>query len=126
MAMKRCIVWLAGAILLLLPRVALAHHSLSIYHADRDFTLAGVATEFLYSNPHAQLRFDVQGANGLVESWSAETSGVRRLETAGWNKDTIKPGDQVTVIGRRAKDGSNKMFMERIVVNGKEYERGRR
>lgn len=126
MAKKRWAVLAVAAGLLLISRLALAHHSLSIYHADRDFALTGVATEFVYANPHAQLRFDVRDANGIVESWSAETSGVRRLETAGWNKETIKPGDQVTVIGRRIKDGSKKMFMERIIVNGKEYERGRR
>jgi hypothetical protein len=126
MAMKRWAVWFGAAILLLIPRLTLAHHSLSIYDEDRNFTLTGTATEFVYGNPHAQLRFDVIGANGSVESWSAETSGVRRLETAGWSKETIKPGDQVTVFGRRIKDGSKKMFMEKIVVNGKEYERGRR
>ena len=99
MATKRWAVWVAAAVLLAGPRLTLAHHSLSIYHEDRNFTLTGTATEFVYGNPHAQLRFDVKGANGSVESWSAETSGVRRLETAGWNKETIKPGDQVTLIG---------------------------
>jgi hypothetical protein len=126
MAMKQCFVWLAAAILLLFPRLTLAHHSLSIYDPDRNFTLTGTATEFVYSNPHAQLRFEVKDANGIAESWSAETSGVRRLATAGWDQNTIKPGDQVTVIGRRIKDGTKKMFMERIIINGKEYERGRR
>ena len=126
MAINRCFVWVAAAILLLIPRLTLAHHSLSIYHEDRNFTLTGTATEFVFGNPHAVLRFDVRDANGIVESWSAETSGVRRLETAGWSKETIKPGDQVTLIGRRIKDGGKKMFMEKIVVNGKEYERGRR
>jgi len=105
---------------------ALAHHSLSIYESDRDFRLSGVATEFLFNNPHAVVRFEVRDASGNVEQWSAETSGVRRLETAGWSKETIKPGDQVTVIGRVSKDGSKKMFMEKIIVNGKEWERGRR
>ena len=126
MTTKRWAVWVAAAVLLVGARLTFAHHSLSIYDADKDFTLTGIATEFMYGNPHAQLRFDVKGANGIVESWSVETSGVRRLETAGWNKDTIRPGDQVTVIGRRIKDGTRKMFMEKIVVNGKEYERGRR
>lgn len=126
MATNRRAVWFAAALLLLIPRLTFPHHSLSIYHEDRNFTLTGTATEFVFGNPHAVLRFDVRDTNGSVESWSAETSGVRRLETAGWNKETVKPGDQITVIGRRIKDGSKKMFMEKIVVNGKEYERGRR
>ena len=126
MAKKRWTLLAVAVSLLLVSRLTFAHHSLSIYDEDRNFTLTGTATEFVFGNPHAVLRFDVRDANGIVESWSAETSGVRRLETAGWSKETIKPGDQVTLIGRRIKDGSKKMFMEKIVVNGKEYERGRR
>lgn len=126
MAKKRWALFVMVGGLLVVSRLAFSHHSLSIYRGERDFTLTGVATEFLFVNPHAVVRFEVRDANGNVESWSAETSGVRRLETAGWNKDTIKPGDQVTVIGRVAKDGSKKMFMEKILINGKEYERGRR
>ena len=38
----------------------------------------------------------------------------------------IKPGDEVTVIGRLSKDGSKKMFLERVVVNGMEMEGRRR
>ena len=105
---------------------ALAHHSLSIYHPERDSEVVGVATEFKFINPHAVILFEVRDANGNVEQWSAETSGMRRLATAGWDQTTIKPGDRLTVIGRVIKDGSKKMFMEKIVVNGKEWERGRR
>ena len=106
---------------------AMAHHSLSArYTGQKDFAVTGVATEFLFSNPHAVVRFEVRNVNGTVEQWSAETSGVRRLGKAGWDQNTIKPGDRVTVIGRPSKDGSTKMFMEKIVVNGKEWERGRR
>ncbi len=126
MEKKRALLALAAGILAL-SQWAFAHHSLSaVYRGENDFAVTGVATAFLFSNPHAVVHFEVRDANGNVERWSAETSGVRRLETAGWSKETIKPGDQVTVIGRPSRDGSKKMFMERIVVNGKEWERGRR
>ena len=106
---------------------ALAHHSLSArYRGKKDFAVTGVATQFIFGNPHAVVRFEVRDASGNVESWSAETSGVRRLGEAGWDQNTIKPGDQVTVTGRPSKDGSKKMFMEKIVINGKEWGRGRR
>ena len=105
---------------------ALAHHSLSIYESARDTEVAGIATHFFFRNPHAVVRFDVTDASGKVENWSAETSGTRRLGNAGWDEKTIKPGDRLVVIGRLMKDGSKKMFMEKVVVNGKEWERGRR
>ena len=117
----------AAAGMLMAGQWALAHHSLSAhYTGEKDFAVTGVATEFLFSNPHAVVRFGVRNASGTVENWSAETSGVRRLGKAGWDQNTIKPGDQVTVIGRPSKDGSKKMFLEKIVINGKEWERGRR
>jgi Family of unknown function (DUF6152) len=123
---KRALLGVAAGILVA-AQWASAHHSLSAqYRADKDFAVTGVATQFVFGNPHAVIRFDVRDASGNVETWSAETSGIRRLSKAGWDQDTIKPGDRVTVIGRPAKDGSKKMFMERIVVNGKEYGRGRR
>ena len=116
---------LAGAfVLLLVSRWAFAHHSLSIYGGQ--ITLTGTASEFVFSNPHAVIKFEVRDASGNVETWTAETSGPRRLATAGWDQNTVKPGDPITAIGRPAKDGSKKMFMERIIVNGKEYGRGRR
>ncbi len=106
---------------------AAAHHSLSArYRGERDFQVTGVATQFIFGNPHAVIHFAVRGADGNMERWTAETSGPRRLGRAGWTEHIVKPGDRVTVIGRPSKDGSAKMFMERIVVNGKEYERGRR
>jgi len=106
---------------------AAAHHSLSAsYLGERDFQVTGVATRFIFGNPHAVIHFEVRGVDGKIEGWTAETSGPRRLGRAGWTEHTVKPGDRVTVIGRLSKDGSPKMFMERIIVNGQEYERGRR
>ena len=116
----------AAAGMLVAAQWALAHHSLSIYQKERDTEVVGVATEFKFINPHAVILFEVRDANGNVENWSAETSGTRRLTTAGWDQNTIKPGDQITVIGRVIKDGAKKMFMEKIVVNGKEWGRGQR
>lgn len=100
------------------------HHSLSAYGGQ--ITLTGTATDFVFGNPHAQIRFEVKDASGNVESWSAETSGMARLAAAGWDRDTVKPGVPITVMGRPAKDGRRMMFLEKLVVNGKEYGRGTR
>jgi Family of unknown function (DUF6152) len=117
----------AAAGIFVAAQFAVAHHSLSaLYTGEKDFAVTGVATQFVFGNPHAVVRFQVTDASGNVQNWSAETSGIRRLGKAGWDQSTIKPGDRVTVIGRPSKDGSPKMFMEKIIVNGKEWERGRR
>ena len=124
---KQWAVLAVAAGILAVSQWALAHHSLSaVYRGERDSVVTGVATAFLFGNPHAVIHFEVRDANGNVERWTAETSGPRRLGKAGWDEKTVKPGDRITIVGRVAKDGSKKMYMEKIVVNGKEYGRGRR
>ena len=126
MAKKRWVGLVVAAGLLMTSRFLCAHHSLAIYRGETAITLTGIATEFVFAQPHALIRFDVKDANGNVESWTVETGGPRRLVNAGWDKDTVKPGDQITISGRPAKDGRRMMFLQRLVVNGKAYRGGRR
>ena len=54
-------------------------------------------------------------ASGTVVNWACETNGPNGLIRAGWKRDSLKVGDQVTVDGYRAKDGSN-MIDARLVT----------
>ena len=74
-------------------------------------TLQGTVTSFAWANPHVQIHFDVKDANGNVEKWTAESASVTRLSRSGWTRDTLKPGDQITVTGYRAKNGSQGLFL---------------
>jgi hypothetical protein len=49
----------------------------------------------------------VKDENGKVASWNFELGSPNLLLRNGWRKDTIKPGDMITVSGSAAKDGSN-------------------
>jgi uncharacterized Zn ribbon protein len=85
--------------------------------------LKSTVTNFAWSNPHAQIHFDVQDNKGATEKWMAECPSPSRLSKAGWNGNTLKPGDQVTIIGDQAKDGSNSMRLDHVVLsNGRELE----
>jgi hypothetical protein len=76
-----------------------AHHGTrASYDLDTRITLKGTVTEWRMVNPHCQLYFDVKGENGEVVHWSGEMSSVFQLSKAGWNRNSIKPGDEVTVI----------------------------
>jgi hypothetical protein len=75
-----------------------AHHGTrASYDLDQRITLKGVVTEWRLVNPHSQLYFDVTDEKGEVVHWSGEMSSVFQLSKAGWNRNSIKPGDQVTV-----------------------------
>ncbi|HVB55092.1 MAG TPA: DUF6152 family protein [Candidatus Acidoferrales bacterium] len=106
------------ASLLLGAGPVIAHHSMSMYDLDHQITLPGIVTDFEWSNPHAQVFFDVKKENGSVEKWTADCPSPRRLSKVGWTKDTLKAGDQITIVGNQAKDGSNVMRLDRIVLSG--------
>ena len=97
----------------------LAHHEWPIDRTRR-LTLQGTVTTFAWGNPHVMITIDVQ-ANGTIERWTVGGSSPNFMTACGWNKQTLKPGDVITVIGHRFKDGSNAARAQTIVMpNGKE------
>jgi hypothetical protein len=102
---------------------AFAHHSMSMYDREHDTTFKATITEFEWVNPHSQIIFTVDDGRGNAVKWVAEGPGPNRLANHGWTKETLKPGDQVTIIGNRNKDGSATMRFERVILpNGQELE----
>jgi hypothetical protein len=106
----------SSALVLLLSVPLFAHHSMSMYASDRSVSLKATVTHFAWGNPHTQIQFEVQDDQGVAEKWLAECPSPSRLSNAGWNSDTLKPGDQITIIGGAAKDGSHSMRLDRIVL----------
>ena len=97
----------------------LAHHEWPVDRTKR-VTIQGTVTAFTWANPHVMIALDVE-ANGTNETWKVGGSSPQFMTTCGWNKKTLKPGDVITVIGYRFKDGSNAARMQAIVMpNGKE------
>jgi len=97
---------LAGAVLILMVSSPIfAHHAGSLYDREHPVTLTGTVTKYLMINPHAQIHFEVTDENGKTETWVAETAGPQRLLRLGWNKNTLKAGDKITVTGAQFKDG---------------------
>ena len=68
----------------------------------------GTVTKVDWSNPHAHIFMDVKDDNGKMQNWDFEMGSVKRLEDLGWKKDSLKMGDQITVKGWKALDGSNR------------------
>src|ERR1700730_4067347 len=104
-----------------ISRPVFAHHSMSMYDRGHDTTFKAVITQFDWVNPHSQITFTVTDEHGNIEKWVAEGPGPNRLANHGWTKDTLKPGDEVTIVGNRNKDGSPTMRFERVILpNGQE------
>ena len=116
--MKIKLAVLAGAAGLLLSALpVLAHHSFAAeFDATKPITVKGTVTKMDWVNPHSHLRFDVKADDGTIEHWSAECLPPNGLYRQGWNKNTIKGGEEVTVTGFKAKDGSNYMWTQTIIT----------
>jgi len=97
-----------------------AHHGTAAYDTTTTVTVSGIVTEFKFVNPHVLILWDAKDESGKVQSWSGERSGPN----SGWNRNTFKPGDQVTITGRPAKNRSNTMAISKIMLNGKEMTSG--
>jgi len=102
---------------LLLPCcAALAHHGNAAYDLDKPITLKGTVTEFVWSNPHVQIYFDVKDGKGRIVHWSSETVSPGMLSRAGWSKTELKAGDEITITLGPAKNGAPVGFALRIAL----------
>ena len=77
--------------------------------------VSGVVTEFRFANPHAMLSLDVKDDAGKVVKWTVEFAGQLNLAEIGWTKQSLKPGEQVTVTGNPTHVVSRQMAFVRIV-----------
>lgn len=112
---------IAGTAFLGMSHSALAHHGRASYDPTKVFTIMGTVSSFQFSNPHAQLFLEVRNGKGKIERWVGEGTSPNMLVREGWDRKTIKPGDMVTATGHPARDGSNNMRIEKIVLsNGRE------
>jgi uncharacterized protein DUF6152 len=105
----------ALGLLMLSGVLAFAHHGVDpSYDNAHPTTLKGTVTAFEFINPHAKLSIDVKDASGNIEKWSAELGSPNSLRRNGWNKDTLKPGDEISFTGAAAKDGAKKMVLHKF------------
>ena len=82
-----------------------AHHGNSAFETEKKLTMKGTVTEWFWANPHCFIQFDVKDDLGQVVHWVAETSAPPSMINSGWTKQTLKPGDQVTVTVNPVKSG---------------------
>lgn len=116
---RGCVV--AVIVLLSTSVVAFAHHGTVAYDPGEKITLKGTISAFEWRNPHTQIHLDVTDEKGNVVHWNFEAQPPNILMHAGWNKDILKPGDQVTIIASPAKNGAPVGIIQKVVLaNGQE------
>ena len=108
-----------GAIVASSP--ASAHHSTAEYDMTSSTTVKGTVTKFEWTNPHAYITIESKDDKGAVVEWTAELASLGMLSRVNWKRDTVKPGDEITIYGNRAKDGRTVMRLDTVALaNGQE------
>ena len=91
------------------------HHGASEYDMTKIVTLRGTVSELQFVNPHTLLVFTVKDDSGKTIEWQGELPSPNLLSRRGWSRSTVKPGDQITVIGAVAKNGEKGMQVKKLV-----------
>src|ERR1700693_78599 len=106
MRMRAISTFALAAGLLSVSMPVFAHHGTAVFDTDKTLTMKGTVTEWLWSNPHCLLQFDVKSEGGQVVHWIAETQNPAEMVSLGWGKTSFKPGDEVTVSLMPVKNGN--------------------
>ncbi|HEV2521108.1 MAG TPA: DUF6152 family protein [Candidatus Acidoferrales bacterium] len=116
--MKRLLLSLALVFtVFLVTRPLLAHHGEVNYDTEKFVSVKGTVTSFQFINPHVQILMDAKNDKGEIEKWSAEARSPAMLVRVGnWDKNTLKTGDVITMIGFQAKNGSKVLRLKKIVL----------
>jgi len=105
--------------ILALAAFAFAHHGSADFDASKITTITGTVIEFAFINPHALLTLEVKDpSTGKIAKWHGELTSPSSLAQLGWNKNTLKPGDEVTMTGMPLKSGAPAMAIRKLVKNG--------
>jgi len=96
-----------------------AHHSWPV--GNQLVTVKGTVSEFMWANPHPMINLDVRNKDGVIEKWQVGGPAINRMESNGWSKTTVKPGDVITGIGYQYSDGQKILKLDKAVLpDGKE------
>jgi len=100
-----------------------AHHSSAGFNMKNPITIKGKVSKFDWANPHAFIYLNVKNKDGRVDEWRVEANSPNMLSRVGWNREIIKEGDEITVNGAPANNGSEIMRLESVILaNGQKLD----
>jgi Family of unknown function (DUF6152) len=90
-----------------------------MFDIARDVKVSGTISEFNWSNPHANFKLVVTGADGVAQIWAVEMNSPNNLVRDGWKRSTLSPGDKVTVTIHPLRDGTpGGQYVSIVLANG--------
>ena len=104
--MKHTLTAFIATVVLAATAPLIAHHGAATFDTGKELTMQGTVTEWVWSNPHCFLKFDVMEKDGTVRHWTVETSNPPDMVNRGWSRRSFKGGEKVTVVVEPVKSGN--------------------
>src|SRR5215472_10742467 len=95
---------------------AFAHHGAAAFENTVVVFKEATVTKYVWANPHTLVMFDVKDDKGNVAHWAVETGNPGAVALLGWNRNSLQPGDVITVYLYPAKSGSPLGHLNKIVL----------
>jgi hypothetical protein len=86
---------------------AWSHHSFAMFDRSKQVTLVGTVKSFQYTNPHSWIQLVVMTPAGSADEWTIEALSPNVLSRDGWKKNSLSPGQKVTVLISPLRDGTH-------------------
>ena len=115
-ALRTCLLTLAIASIYAVNPVH-AHHAFAAeFDINQPVTLTGRITRLEWTNPHAWLFIDVPDNQAAPGDWAIELVGTNDLLRLGWGRSRVQDGDEVSISGYRARNGSNTVNAASVTI----------
>jgi len=101
---------------LVLGSSAAAHHGVADYDMSRVTTIKGAVVEYEMVNPHMQITVEVESEGGVPVEWKVESVALNMMVRAGWKRDSLKPGDVISVTGHPGKNAKPAMLLVKVLL----------
>jgi hypothetical protein len=96
-----------------------AHHGAAGFDSEKQLTMKATVTDWLWANPHCYMKYDTTDEKGNVAHWAVEVSNPTDMIKRGWSLHSFKPGDEVTVTVRPARNGAPVgQLLKVVLANG--------
>jgi Family of unknown function (DUF6152) len=107
--------FLVGTLAVCVP--LLAHHGAAAYVDKIVVMKDATVTKFVWANPHSIVLFDAKDDSGNITHWAGEAGSPSAIGLLGWNRNSLKAGDVITVYIFPAKSGNPVGRLNKVVLS---------